>query len=144
VQDQSLVVGREREYGGLDSVVNMQKVKIFPSLISIFLFIQKLLLAVTDHRFFSCLLQNQKVEIARGKREGNALTVKVNGEKEIVVSSPLCSEDDHYQAPSMMTYHDDTETPESDGLEDLWKDMSLAMECSKVLSLYSLYYLKLL
>ncbi|XP_072951992.1 protein CHROMATIN REMODELING 35 [Typha angustifolia] len=26
---------------------------------------------------------------------------------------------------------DETEVPESDGLEDLWKDMSLAMECSK-------------
>lgn len=94
-------------------------------------------------------MQNQRAKAARGERkgndlnvQGNASNVEVNMEKgTAVTSSPICSEDDHYCTPSMKTHQDDAEISESDGLEDLWKDMSIAMECSKVLSLGSLYYL---
>lgn len=34
---------------------------------------------------------------------------------------------------------DENEALESDGLEDLWKDMSVAMECSKVITINMLY-----
>lgn len=83
-------------------------------------------------------MQNERAKGSRGERkgidlnvQGNALNVDGNMEK-TASSSPISSEDDQYYASSMKSHQDDTQTPESDGLEDIWKDMSVAMECSKV------------
>lgn len=89
---------------------------------------------------FYYLLQKQKAKVRKRESKCNPLATEADGKKETVVeeavvsSSEISAEDDgHYAAPSMTAHHDDTTTLKSDGLEDLWKDMYVAMECSKVL-----------
>ena len=77
------------------------------------------------------------------REEGIALAIEVCGNKETNFNVlPISLEHVHGYSPNIDRHNqDDRETSESDGLEDLWKDMSVAMECSKVLFLCVFHYL---
>lgn len=75
---------------------------------------------------------------ARGKRKYNDLDSEQHEQqvdKDFEVNlSPVSVVSLTEETFSTVTHSPDgTKTAESDGLDDLWKDMSLAMECSKVL-----------
>lgn len=84
--------------------------------------------------------RSQTSLIARGKRKYNELDSEQHerqADKDFEVNlSPFSVVSLTEETFSTATHSPDgTKTAESDGLDDLWKDMSLAMECSKVAKL---------
>lgn len=81
-------------------------------------------------------VQNQKYGVARGQEEeGETFYSKDNVEKQSDPSSSSVSIGGRHKHKSNMEHYDqDVKVVYgNDGLEDLWKDMSLAIEYSKVL-----------
>ncbi|PKU67286.1 protein CHROMATIN REMODELING 35 [Dendrobium catenatum] len=78
--------------------------------------------------------KKMKTDKKEGKEKKEKKERKVKKEKILHASTsppiPLLSNEEH--SPQMLQQsQDDVEATESDGLEDLWNDMSLAIECSK-------------